>query len=327
MKIEDLKIPRKSHCICVLGKYIYIAGGISQNGEILSNVEKYDEETNKWKKVVPMNYSKMTFGLVCVKNTKTSRENMLLTLGGHPKIEQYTRKNNAWKFFEYHNCSSNSAYTTHSLYKNKVYTSGGYFPDDKNSKQVLNRIFEYDPYENSWKGLPKMIKAVYNHSMVEYDNKLFIFGGIDDKFKVVNTVQMFNLETGNWEELQGLKIPRMNHCTVVYKNLICILGGENRLGELEDTVEIYDPVNKIYFSSRKLPFRLTQFASTVYNDKIYITGGVKDDNSFSESVFIYEPLYTEMDKKIVKKSPKKYRKNTIKITRKSVRKSIRKLKV
>ncbi len=80
MKIEDLKIPRKSHCACVLGKYMYIAGGISQNGEILSNVEKYDQETNKWKKVVSMNYAKMTFGLISLKNTKNtknSRENML----------------------------------------------------------------------------------------------------------------------------------------------------------------------------------------------------------------------------------------------------------
>jgi len=308
MKIEDLKIPRRSHCMSVMGKYLYIAGGISKNGEILSNVEKYDEETNNWKKVVPMNYPKMNFGLVCLKN----KENMLLTIGGYPKIECYTRKNNAWKFHEYHNTCPYFAFTS---YKNKIYISGG-----KSDDGTLDRVFEYDPIENIWKGFPKMLKPLSNHCMVEFNNKLYVIGGVNELGKTLNSFQMLDLSnlSNGWTELLGLRTPRMNHSAVLFKNFICVMGGENTTGGFEDTVEIYDPENNTWFISRRLPYRLSQFASTVYKDKIYITGGIKEDNSFSGEVFLYEPLYKDFEehksnkteyksnKSEKRKSPKKY---------------------
>jgi N-acetylneuraminic acid mutarotase len=312
MKIEDLKIPRRSHCVSVLGKYLYIVGGISQGGEILSDVEKYDEDTNSWKKVVPMNYPKMNFGLVSLK----TKENKLLTIGGHPKIEYYTRKNNAWKFHEYNINNNGCSYFAIASCKNKIYTSGG-----KCSDGTLDRVFQYDPVEIVWKGLPKMNLALSNHCMVELDNKLYVIGGVNEEGKTVNVFHMLDLSnlSNGWTELLGLRTSRMNHSAVVFKNFICVMGGENRTGELEDIVEIYNPENNTWFISRKLPYKLPQFASIVYNDKIYITGGLKEDNSFSGEVFIYEPIYREENKKDEKyktehkehkpekrKSPKKY---------------------
>ncbi|CAI4063314.1 hypothetical protein N7582_002381 [Saccharomyces uvarum] len=128
-----------------------------------------------------------------------------------------------------------------------------------------------------------------NHTMVTFDNKLWVFGG-----KTPNTLSnetfCYDPVQNDWSKIQttGERPPAVQeHASVVYKHLMCIFGGKDIQNAYSNDVYF---LNLITFKWYKLPRikeglpkeRSGHSLTLIKNDKLVIMGGDKFDYASSD---------------------------------------------
>ena len=92
---------RAAHAMAVLDGKLYAVGGYSNNGGVLSSVERYDPATNAWEAVAPMALARFGAGVAAL-------EGKLYAVGGRVEeddevdrpadtVERFDPATNAWE--------------------------------------------------------------------------------------------------------------------------------------------------------------------------------------------------------------------------------------
>ena len=177
--------------------------------------------------------------------------------------------------------------------KTKLYLFGGQLDDTYFNNLAVFDLSSFRRPDSHWEFLkPKTFvpPPLTNHTMVSYDNKLWVFGG-DTLQGLVNKVFMYDPELNDWciidtcgadEDDSNIPPPMQEHAAVMYGHLMCIVGGKDELDNYLNTVYF---LNLNTFTWYKLPLltigipqgRSGHSVTLLKNNKLLIMGGDKFD--------------------------------------------------
>ncbi|KAL6912323.1 hypothetical protein ACP4OV_001128 [Aristida adscensionis] len=187
---------RYKHAAEVVQDKLYVVGG-SRNGRSLSDVQVFDFRTFTWSALNPIR-----------------------------DPNQLNLENNATD-------SSFPALTGHSLvkWKNNLVVVAGNLRSSPSNKVSVWLI---DVETNSWSALDtygKVPIARGGQSVSLLGSRLIMFGGEDNKRRLLNDLHILDLETMMWEEVKTVKggpAPRYDHSAAVYADqYLLIFGGSS----------------------------------------------------------------------------------------------------
>lgn len=188
---------RYKHAAQVVQDKLYVVGG-SRNGRSLSDVQVFDFKTSSWSALSPARGSK------------------------HPNHE-----NDATG-------GSFPALAGHSMVKWKNYLLA--VAGSTRSSSSLNKVSVWliDVQANSWSAVEtygKVPTARDGQSVSILGSRLLMFGGEDNKRRLLNDLHILDLETMMWEEVKSEKggpAPRYDHSAAVYADqYLLIFGGSS----------------------------------------------------------------------------------------------------
>ena len=146
-------------------------------------------------------------------------------------------------------------------YLNKIFIVGGW-----DGRQALNSIKVYDPVSKTEVSLIKMNEARYDHKVIAYKKKLFVFSGIGEDGKPLNSVEMFSLETKKFVMMAPMKTARRMFGCCRVGNLVYVVGGYS--GDVAtNSVEIYDMDSNTWTDGVDLPVAAYNLHACVVNNK------------------------------------------------------------
>ncbi|MCA9979913.1 MAG: tandem-95 repeat protein [Anaerolineales bacterium] len=176
----------------------------------------------------------------------------------------------------------------------KLYAVGG-----KLNTGPVRTLYAYDPQADSWTQLadmPNDYPAVENPVAVNYDGKIYAFGGSTEPFSgAVSKAAVYDPQTNNWTMLTDMPTPRAGAGAQAIGNLIYVAGGLGADGASTDVLEIYDPLSNTWSSGANLLEPRDNPGFTMLNDRLYLFGGRTRDtlgqgNGTLNSVEYYDPL-------------------------------------
>jgi N-acetylneuraminic acid mutarotase len=87
----------------------------------------------------------------------------------------------------------------------------------------LNRLDVYTPSSNSWSmlasGGANAASARAAHSCVVYQNKVFVFGGIDGSSRRLNELWAYTLGANSWENLSNSKRQNFHQIDPIFNSI------------------------------------------------------------------------------------------------------------
>lgn len=166
-KGPDLLQAREEYGVAVMGKRLYVCGGLQKSGDVLATVEMYDPATGKWRTTPPMVTARCFFGLAAVGEG-------MYAIGGVESLAPHTMLRSV----ERYDCTSASwrlcRALPHPLYGfstlvkgTQIYAIGGH-----NGAQYVKTILIYDTVTDTWSwGTPLPEPLCHNRSAIVWTSR------------------------------------------------------------------------------------------------------------------------------------------------------------
>ncbi len=172
-----------------------------------------------------------------------------------------------------------------------VYVAGGL----DGSGAVATSLLRYDPATDTWEELPDMPEPTWNAIAVEYDGKLYVFGGFRATTGTLlpsSRNRIYDPFADEWTDGATMPVPRGGAGVAVVGDLIHVVGGLGPTSPTNQHLE-YDPVADRWFSGEPMPTARDGLAVTSLNGKLYAIGGNEPSGTFARpltAVEVFEPV-------------------------------------
>jgi len=158
------------------------------------------------------------------------------------------------------------------------------------SKKIisLTLIFVSLVVADEWNNGPFLNTPRAGATAVTWDGKIYVFGGRSGGNVVLNTVEMFDPQSGSWDNssIPAFPTARYNASAVIFENKIYLIGGRT-INDVLKVVEVYDPVQNKWEEAHELRKEREGHTTGVFNDRIYTIGGQKNSNTLVEDIEWY----------------------------------------
>jgi N-acetylneuraminic acid mutarotase len=218
---------------------IYTVGG---SGYKWQEFEIYDVATDKWSVGNKMPTPRIYMGVEAV-NYK------IFAIGGFGldwnEVEIYDIHNKVWTGGKDMPTARGGLTTT--AVENNIYAIGGF---SKQDNKYSNKVEVYDSILNVWTSVSSLKTPRAYHTSFYYNNKIYVIGGVglvDGVETYLDTVEIFDLETGEWSYGENLSSPRAyaTGSLILDKNgrvgRYYLFGGKKSDYERVGLVELYSP--------------------------------------------------------------------------------------
>ena len=247
---------------------VYTISGFSDKA--LTNTELFDSQTETWQLLNECISPRTQFSAI-VYNTN------IMILGGKQAgkrlatCEFFDFNTNNWSISQISLPKARSGFVALTIssiyYLDDIYLIGG------NDGNVLRSFEIYNM--NEWISLPSM-----NHkrdelaAVVGPDLNIYAIGGYNNEALVLDSAEVYLLETEIWEEIPNMLNPRRALSAVSLPDGIYVIGGYNGTTYLKD-VEKYDHRNKIWVSLASMKYPRCTLSCVASGDCqfIYAIGG------------------------------------------------------
>ncbi|XP_046856655.1 kelch-like protein 12 [Xenia sp. Carnegie-2017] len=198
-------------------------------------------------------------------------DSIIYVIGGSDIIEylDYNGKSQEWKMSNVKLPFAVNRQTT-VMHNGKIILIGGYNKDEETFSKEIMEISLSEPYQ--CKPLCDLPKAIGNHGSEKVDDKVFIFGGKDEK-KTYDDVVLFDLATNKCEIISKLKRPLRSMGTVRCEHKIMLIGGKNENGFSHEVFE-FDIKTNVITSLPRLNNARRGCAAVANGDEIIVMGGL-----------------------------------------------------
>jgi N-acetylneuraminic acid mutarotase len=138
-------------------------------------------------------------------------------------------------------------------------------------------FYRYDPMSNSWTTLAPMPTALFDarSTYASNVNKVYVFGGLDINFNVLNTTYVYDVGLNSWTTGAPMPAGRFFPGVLYYSGngKIYVIGGvDSSFAEASQTWE-YDPVANTWNTSRtSIPVAMGGSATSIVGQFIYLAG-------------------------------------------------------
>ena len=137
-------------------------------------------------------------------------------------------------------------------------------------KGGCNEVYQIDPLRGNISSLPCMYTYRSYHSIVYYDNSVYVFGGCNGNTRL-NSCEKYDIHKGNWMFLPNMYEARSHFTTAVLKDVFYLGGGMG-----SNSLEMFEPKS---FTFTKLLVSLPHYSYltliTALDDRILILQGNK----------------------------------------------------
>ena len=228
---------RSSPSAFVHGREIYVSGGWTGtkntdsvesfnvdkgNLEWIKSPVKMPFECNGHKMMCHENSAILTGGLSDDDNVSDGIYEISLNPPHNPKLLTQMPEPRS-----FHSCE---------MIDNQVVVAGG--RTSRYIKDAKNTVYAYDMNNNECKTLPPLPLAISGTASVSYKGNVILIGGVNEKNQTLNSVVMYDVETGKIKMLPCLNYKRASSAAVITGNVIIVMGGyvyetDTRLNSVE----------------------------------------------------------------------------------------------
>ena len=123
------------------------------------------------------------------------------------------------------------------------------------------------------------------------DGKIYVFGGLDDRFNSLSAVDVYDPRADTWESRNDMPLPLNHLATVAFEERIYILGGYVNFvtAELSRQTLEYDPAVDTWARRADMPLFRGAHGAALLEGRIYVLGGVGVSADEQTRAMIYDP--------------------------------------
>ena len=124
------------------------------------------------------------------------------------------------------------------------------------------------------------------------DDRIYVFGGLDDSGNSIDAVEAYAPRTDTWERRASLPMPLNHLAAVAVKGRIYILGGYVNFSPnpiISDQTLEYDPQADSWSRKADMPFGRGAHGAALLDGRIYVVGGIGSPAGEQTRVMIYDP--------------------------------------
>ena len=245
------------------GTYIYaVCGGLSTNPLKSTTIERYDLTSNTWNEfvtgLIPRKYCSAeyvsTYGKIYVLNGETYSGTSYTDT-----VEVIDEQ------------SGNISYSTGNPYpveyggsavwNARIYVFGG-----SNTEGYSNRLYEYDPYADSWLRLEDMPEAKQTNGEI-INGILYVFGGYNGVTS--SRIDAYDIKNSTWSSLGTMPIAISAHATTKKGKNIWIVGSYDNI----TSMAVYNTETNEFTQLTSNMTGRRHCGAVIEGDDLYIYGG------------------------------------------------------
>ena len=166
-------------------------------------------------------------------------------------------------FFSYRFCTQNMF---------NIIVSGGI-----HNQSILDCVQRIDG-ENfaAVNNLDSMIFGRRYHKTIYCKGSIYVFGGYDNKFTLISSIEKYSLTTNAWEHIADISDDRDKFCACAFMDDIFILGGQSCNYEFYNSCLKLDTVQKKWEQVVNMNDVKSDAACTVFEGRVVVSGGYQD---------------------------------------------------
>jgi len=137
---------------------------------------------------------------------------------------------------------------------------------------LVTSLFAQGEFE--WTDVAPMLTPRWGHAAVAYRDLIYVFGGVAERNRIINSVEIYNIEENRWERGPSLPYELYYHSAVVYDHDIYIFGGKtSHMRQPADIVLIFDPNRGEYRRISVMPEARYGTSAVLAGEFILVMGG------------------------------------------------------
>ena len=256
---------------------ILIAGGDGRSSKTGKSAEIYSWERNCWFEVSPMNGRH-------IKGSSFIYDDQLFVVGGSysETIETLDLNDLPLKWLE---CPEELPYKSDAhqtvVCDQRIIHIGGDLYRKGRSNAISELQLTSPPI---MKELGHMSKPRFCHGAEVFEDKVLIFGGVNEHSNVFDSVLEFDPKKNECKEMPLLPYPVTRMATVRWRDKVYVLGGRDRDGQvLNDVIMYHCKTGKTTFLPSMLE-RRSDCCAVVTGDRIVVMGGENERHETLNSV-------------------------------------------
>lgn len=229
-RISECPTNREGTGSAIYNNSIYVAGGITLQGQYSALVEIYDLETKEWTTGDSLRRSMKDNQLMMAQNS-------LYMFGGN-HVKWFDRIDildslHQWTSIAYMNCDrSNFAIAKE---RNIIYLIGGQRFD-----AAINSVEAFNTSQEQCTNIAPLNFNREAAAAAIYNGSIYVFGG-KDKSNVIDTCEQYSVDKNKWQKATVMENPRYNLAAATVDGVIYVIGGIDKDGKNVGIVEIYSP--------------------------------------------------------------------------------------
>lgn len=251
----------------VIGRKIYVVGGLDGFGRALDTVEVFDVVKNTWSTALSLPDALHQVEVV-------SYDGKLYAFGGFTGLTMRAVDSLYIYDPEFGTWSQGAAMpsalgaTAVVVYEGMMHVFAG-----RGSGGPTELYYAYDPLTNVWEKRDDMIATRDHHGAVEVNGTFYVVGGRSGSIIYnLNYLERFNTREGLWERLEPLPGKQSGGGVVELNGKIVVFGGES-VTATSDRVYAYDPQARSWEKRAVMPSARHGFATVKLNGRVYLIGG------------------------------------------------------
>lgn len=267
--LPPLPTPRQEVGVAAEGNYIYVIGGILQNGSATEIVDRLDTLEGKWEAVPPL-----PEGVRVHHVGAASSAGFVFAIGGLNasfravrSLFAYDPVKGAWER-RADLPRARGAMGVAAL-EDRIYAAGG-----QDGGLSFNDFSVYHVTENRWCTLPAMPTARNHLAAASFEGVFYAVGGRAGQ--LFDKLEAFDTRSGRWVEVAPMPTARGGIAAAAARNCIFVFGGEGNVADPDGIfpqVEVYDICSNSWASDANMPNPRHGIGAAVLGDLIYIPGG------------------------------------------------------
>ncbi|MBN3290913.1 KLH13 protein, partial [Polypterus senegalus] len=252
---------------------VTVGGVLRQHLVVSKELRLYDEASENWKVLRPMDVPRYQHGLAVIGN-------FLYIVGGQSNYDtkgktavdtvyRYDAHFNKW--LQVASLNEKRTFFHLSALKGKLYAAGG-----RNSTGEIASVECYNLQKNEWTFVCPMSEPHYGHAGTVHGDLMYISGGIThDTFQ--KELTSYDPETNTWSRKADMSTVRGLHCMCTFNDHLYVIGGNHFRGtsDYDDVLscEYYSPEIDQWTDIAPMLRGQSDVGVAVFKNKIFVIGG------------------------------------------------------
>jgi len=259
---------------------IYVLGGRTATGQVLSTVEQYNPDTNTWESFASLRKGRENGAAVVFKG-------QLMVIGGNTDeneathdVEVFNAGENRWESFG--GLEEAREGLAAIVLGGELYALGG----SNENEQILTSVEQYEDDDGEWDDSDWELDVPRaSFGVVVLDDIAYVIGGFN-AFGPVDLVQSYTDIQGTIEKAP-LSIARGGLSAATVQGGILAIGGRKANNQVVSTVDRYDPGSDAWEPDASMSTPRESFVAVRVGNVVYVLGGRDNTGATLATVEMY----------------------------------------